>query len=87
MINYIIIFFTQNNCLENLSVIARTMNSIIEWTQDLEDCDKVIRIVSSSNISLELLEKLRKTGIETELMAIYRGDPSECLQYQTDLIL
>jgi len=75
MINYIIIFFTQSNCKEDLFVINRTMTSLVEWTQDLEDCDKVIRIVSSTDISSELLEKFRKIGINAELMAVYRGDP------------
>jgi len=79
MIKYVIIFFTQSNCIENLSVMDKSMTSIVEWTQDLEDCDKVIRVVSSNNISLELLEKFRNIGIQAELMAVYRGDPLECM--------
>jgi hypothetical protein len=74
MINYIIIFFSQSNCTEHLSVIKRTMNSIIEWTQDLEDCDKVIRVSSSRNISVELLENFTKIGFKAELMAVYQVD-------------
>jgi len=79
MIKYVIIFFTQSNCIENLSVMDKSMTSIVEWTQDLEDYDKVIRVVSSNNISLELLEKFRNIGIQAELMAVYRGDPLECM--------
>jgi len=79
MIKYVIIFFTQSNCIENLSVMDKSMTSIVEWTQDLEDCDKVIRVVSSNNISLELLEKFRNIGIQAELMAVYRGNPLECM--------
>jgi hypothetical protein len=74
MINYIIIFFSQSNCTEHLSVIKRTMTSIIEWTQDLEDCDKVIRVSTSRNISVELLEKFTKIGLKAELMAVYQVD-------------
>jgi hypothetical protein len=74
MINYIIIFFSQSNCKEHLSVIKRTMTSIIEWTQDLEDCDKVIRVSTSKNISVELLENFTKIGLKAELMAVYQVD-------------
>lgn len=91
MINYIIIFFTQSNCKEALFVIDKTMNSMVQWTQDLEDCDKVIRVVSSSDISSELLEKFKLIGVEAELMEVYQGDPSgisalECLYSQANLI-
>jgi len=77
MINYIIIFFTQSDCRGALYTIDNTMTyyaSIIEWTQDLEDCDKVLRIVSRNDISSELLEKFKKFGIKAELVAVYPYD-------------
>ncbi|RZJ85477.1 MAG: hypothetical protein EOO20_20070 [Chryseobacterium sp.] len=74
MINYVIIIFTQSNSVKDLSIIDNTMmyfTSIIEWTQDLEDCDKVLRIVSSNDISIEILDRLHNFGISAKLMAVY----------------
>ena len=85
MINYITIIFTKTNCREFLSIIDNTMTyltSIIEWTQDIEDCDKVIRIVSRNDISIEIVDSFRNFGIEAKLMAVYLVDPLNTSKFE-----
>jgi hypothetical protein len=80
MLKYTIIFYTKTATLHELIKMysfLRCFNAIIRWTQDLEDCDKVLRIVSSYDISNKLQEAFKSLGIAAELMAVYYGDPED----------
>lgn len=37
---------------------------IIEWSVDLEDCDKVLRVVSEKLNTLQLIEKITGLGFD-----------------------
>lgn len=54
-----------------IALAAAGLQDISEWSIDLEDCDKVIRIVSAKDISSEFCEKLALFGIKASVMEVF----------------
>lgn len=80
MIKFIIIFYTQTNSIDDLcriDEILGDLDGVLSWTQDLEDCDEVLRIVSGGDLSKKIQETFNNVGITSELMAVYLGDPED----------
>ncbi|KLT67081.1 hypothetical protein AB669_04075 [Pedobacter sp. BMA] len=61
--------------LKSLKELMNTFAEITEWTLDLEDCDKVLRIVSNENIANQVISKLFRLGIQANVMAVYFDTP------------
>lgn len=55
----------------------RSFDSILEWKQDLEDCDKVLRIATTRNISHILQNGFDDIGLIAKLIAVYKGNPKD----------
>ena len=74
MSRYITIISTIIESGSDISLIALAvagLQDISEWSIDLEDCDKVIRIVSAKDISSEFCGKLALFGIKASVMQIF----------------
>lgn len=41
-----------------VQTILNTIESVIEWSFDLDDCDNILRIVTGSNIPAQRVEQL-----------------------------
>lgn len=54
-----------------IALAVAGVQNISEWSIDLEDCDKVIRIVSAKDISNEFCEKLAFFGIKASVMEVF----------------
>lgn len=75
MAGYIIIMSTHTQSskdLENLSQALDSFLNVMEWSIDLMDCDKVLRIEASTDITLPLIDKLKPLGIECYLMGVFK---------------
>ncbi len=44
---------------------------IFEWSVDLDDCDKILRIVCGNDISLELVKTLKSGGVNSLVLEIF----------------
>jgi triacylglycerol esterase/lipase EstA (alpha/beta hydrolase family) len=74
MSRYIIILSTiieSVNDTDLVSLAIAGLKDISDWSIDLEDCDKVIRIVSTRDISHEFCEKLALFGIKASVMQVF----------------
>jgi len=47
------------------------LKDISAWSIDLEDCDKVIRIVSAEDIGNEFCDKLALLGVKASVMEVF----------------
>jgi len=69
--NQILIFRTSVNAQKHVQQVAALFNSIKlikQWSFDLDDCDKILRVVSL-NVQPEMIENLLRTeGIYCEHM-------------------
>ncbi|GAA3962298.1 hypothetical protein GCM10022246_14440 [Pedobacter ginsengiterrae] len=80
MQSYTIIISTIINSTEDLKGIQKVIEhlpSISEWSHDLDDCDKVLRVVSEINVSMVLVEQLGNLGITANVMEIFQEETSE----------
>ncbi|WP_442587711.1 hypothetical protein ACSBL2_16835 [Pedobacter sp. AW31-3R] len=84
MPQFVIILSTViNNSAELESInhaIASTAN-IIEWNHDLDDDDKVLRIVSKNNISQHLLLALQNAGVSSALLGVFKRTKTRIVSY------
>lgn len=74
MSNYIIILSTAVNNPTDLQQISQVINGfteVLEWSVDLEDCDKILRVVCRNNIGNELVKQLSVLGIYTTLLEVF----------------
>ena len=75
---YIIIMYT-NICtsqdLGKLSITLDSFSSVMGWSIDMFDCDKVLRIEASKDITISLIKELRPSGIECNLKGIFNKRP------------
>ncbi|WP_025143014.1 hypothetical protein [Pedobacter jeongneungensis] len=74
MSTYITIISTVIETSNDTSLIALAiagLDDVSEWSIDLEDCDKVIRIVSTQDIGIECCEKLALLGIKASVMQVF----------------
>lgn len=75
MILFVIVLSTMidtSNDLKKIQTIISRFKSIKEWSCDLEDEDKVLRIISTREISKTLIEEFRKAGVFTQIMAVFK---------------
>jgi hypothetical protein len=74
MATYITIISTVLENASDKSLVALAIagfDGVSEWSIDLEDIDKVIRIVSVRDISSECCEKLALFGIKSTVMQVF----------------
>jgi hypothetical protein len=65
----ILIFKTNIRLKKDLGVIKPLLSayeSIIKWTVDRDDSDKILRIVSTSNNSLDIIKTIKEAGYHCE---------------------
>jgi hypothetical protein len=58
--------------LNQTQIIISRFKSIKQWNCDLEDEDKVLRIISTKEISSTLIEEFRKVGVFTQIMEVFK---------------
>lgn len=66
MSRYIIILYTVIYTLKDLQQLSDAIDSldgILNWSIDLDDCDKVLRIVADREVGDELITKFQLLGI------------------------
>jgi hypothetical protein len=74
MSRYTIIISTVIESVNDSNLVAVAiagLKNINEWSIDLEDCDKVIRIIAARDISNECCEKLALFGIKASVMEVF----------------
>ncbi|SDL87674.1 hypothetical protein SAMN05421820_102378 [Pedobacter steynii] len=77
MSNHIIILSTTVNNPTDLQYVSQAMSTfpeIVEWSVDLEDCDKILRIVCENNIGDQLVKQLSILGMYTEILEVFDGN-------------
>lgn len=65
----ILIFKTNVNCQEAVKQLEPLLNrhwAISKWNFDLEDCDRILRIEASKEISEEIIKLLHSKGFDCE---------------------
>lgn len=69
----IILSTTVNNSidLQRISPVISGFPEVTKWSVDLEDCDKILRVVCGSNIGDDLVKQLGILGIYAELLEIF----------------
>jgi len=66
MPRYITILYPIIYSLEDLNQLSKAIggiDGIVEWTIDLDDCDKVLRIVMDQKMEDELTTQLQSYGV------------------------
>lgn len=77
MSNYIIILSTSVNNptdLQQISQVIKGFTEVFEWSLDLDDCDKILRVVCCDNIGNELIKQLGMLGIYAVLLEVFNKD-------------
>lgn len=57
--------------LNRIKHTITNFNSVIEWSQDLDDVDKILRIVSDEDISDKLVLNLEKAKVRAKVMQVF----------------
>lgn len=68
----IFVFKTSVNKKRDVKLLSPFLDAQFEahnWNFDLEDCDKILRIVSKTEISLLVIALLEKKGFQCEELA------------------
>ncbi len=71
---FVIIISTQihrENDSKAISKIMQGFNSIFEWSHDLQDSDKILRIVSNKEISQQLVSQFTSVGIQSTVIGVF----------------
>ncbi|WP_109435106.1 hypothetical protein [Aquimarina sp. AU119] len=55
---------TSTEKANSISPFIDALPAIIRWNFDLEDCDNVLRIECTNDISQEVIDLLKRNGIE-----------------------
>jgi hypothetical protein len=74
MQGYIIICYTNihnSTDLTNLSDALASFSTVIDWTIDLTDSDKVLRMETSQDITTTLITDLEKVGVRCNVMETF----------------
>ena len=58
----------------NLSNALAAFSTILDWSIDLTDSDKVLRLVTSRDITLALIVELEQLGIECNSMGTFTNN-------------
>lgn len=57
--------------LDRIKNAIANFNSISEWSQDLDDIDKILRIVSTEDISKKLLQQLERAEVSATILEVF----------------
>jgi len=57
---------TSKKIIKKLAFYFNKMNVIAKWNFDLTDCDNILRIESTENVTTEVIELLREHGFICE---------------------
>ncbi|WP_367867818.1 hypothetical protein [Pedobacter sp. WC2423] len=71
---FILILSTVIKTPFDLNLIQCTIanfNTVIEWSHDLDDADKILRIVSHEDISEKLVLHLEKAKVNAAVMEVF----------------
>ncbi|WGQ10459.1 hypothetical protein QG516_02165 [Pedobacter gandavensis] len=74
MSNYIIIISSTIESpvdLQNIEQAITGFPEISAWSVDLEDCDKILRVSCSRNISVELAAGLTAMAVNAEVLEVF----------------
>ncbi|AMP97948.1 hypothetical protein AY601_1016 [Pedobacter cryoconitis] len=74
MCQFILILSTTIKTPFDLDRIKQTIDnfsSIIEWSQDLDDIDKILRIVAHEDISEKLVLNLERAKVSALVMQVF----------------
>ena len=74
MDGYIIVYSTNIHNSEdfiNLSNVLASFSPVLEWTIDLTDADKVLRVQTTQDITTLLIDGLKELGIRCTLMGTF----------------
>ena len=81
MPSYIIVYSTNIYNSTDFIILSNTLASfspILEWTIDLTDSDKVLRIETSRDITTFLIAELEKLGIRCNVMGTFVNKLQNC---------
>ncbi|RQO74679.1 hypothetical protein DBR43_04650 [Pedobacter sp. KBW06] len=69
----IILSTTVNNSvdLQQVSQVISGFPEIGEWSVDLEDCDKILRVVCGNNIGDKLVKQFAVLGMYAEVLEVF----------------
>lgn len=74
MFQFVIILSTVIRSPFDLGRIKNTITnigSIIEWSHDLDDSDKILRVVADKDISGILVSDLQSVGVDAMLLQVF----------------
>jgi len=75
MCGIIIIMYTDTSTNADLVWISKALQpfseSVIDWSIDLTDCDKVLRISSRTDQSILIKNNLNNFGVKCEIIEIF----------------
>jgi len=77
MSNHIITLSTTVNNPTDLQHISEAVSGFPEissWSVDLEDCDKILRVVCDNNIGDQLVKQLDILGMYAEVLEVFDGN-------------
>ncbi|MBB5623700.1 hypothetical protein HDE69_004787 [Pedobacter cryoconitis] len=57
--------------LNRIKCTIANFKSVIEWSQDLDDVDKILRIVSHEDISEKLVLNLERAKVRAIIMQVF----------------
>jgi hypothetical protein len=75
MARFVIIFSTVVKSSfdpDQMEKVLANFKGIMEWSYDLEDTDKILRVVCSENICYQLSSALQKAGISALALAVFK---------------
>lgn len=70
----VLIFYTNINDavdIRNISTALNTITGIEKWTVDTDDCDKVLRILAATDITIKIEKTLKTKGYACQRMPCY----------------
>jgi hypothetical protein len=74
MSRYVIILSTVINTpidLRHVFEVIDIFSDISEWSVDLDDCDKILRVVCSEDIGQELVKSLARLGVISSVLEVF----------------
>lgn len=57
--------------LQHIYQTIGAFSSISEWSVDLEDSDKILRVVCNEDVGPELVKRLERAGVSSSVMEVF----------------
>ncbi|ETZ20735.1 hypothetical protein [Pedobacter sp. V48] len=57
--------------LRHVFEVIDTFSDISEWSVDLDDCDKILRVVCNEDIGRELVKGMARLGIISSVLEVF----------------